>query len=356
MRSRLFGAVALVVLTGCAVASVRAMRYALPAASTRPVGSAKARGGVISMRLPAVSEAVAVGSGRVWVAAWAASAVPVPGHLFEIDPRTLSLIHDEPVGGAPDALALTGNVIWVADGIGLSVPGSHGTKGRVVRDVNTLARVVRADSGRPRARYVRASDPVAVLPARSMVWTLGDLGERLVVQGFSRAQMRLRISLSVNGLGPACAALGGGSLWVVSSRRGSLSQLVVTRISLRSPRVAKTMFLPGVAASCTYGGDALWVTTNGNASGSGRVLKIDGRSRRNVALPVKLASVGGIAFFRGELWVSVGDHRVDELDPVSGRRVASRAIPRDTAAILSGGPAGLWGTSTIYPLLVRIEP
>lgn len=155
-----------------------------------------------------------------------------------------------------------------------------------------------------------------------------------------------RDSLTVGGA-PNGVTVGAGAVWVIDAARGRL--LEVAPDGLRRRGEALRIEAP---LAVTTGEGAVWVLT-----GTGRVLRVDPRTRRLLRSPVVVREPGDIAAGLGAVWVtSRGDDTVVRLDPRSGRAAGRPVRVGDAPSDVAIGFGAVWVANTQAGTVSRINP
>jgi YVTN family beta-propeller protein len=271
--------------------------------------------------------AVAVGSGRVWVASYR------DGTLWRIDPRSGSATKI-PAFGRPFAVTIHDGGAYVAalgpgkfDGnVSTFDAATGGRVGGIGRFACSLASgksgvwvagcpyVLQLSSdGATQNPRIRSSLAIpfpspltagnyrealaAMVVGEHAVWVAGDAADRRL---WRIDPARHRIVATINlGFPPGGLAAGGGAVWV-SDQLGDR----VVKIDSATNRVDGSIPVGRGAAGVTFGSGSLWVT----GAIAHTVTRIDPATARVVATIPVAASPRAVAFGDGALWV-VGDAR-----------------------------------------------
>jgi DNA-binding beta-propeller fold protein YncE len=269
--------------------------------------------------------AVAVGSGRVWVASYR------DGTLWQHDPRTGG-VAEIPSVGRPFAVTIHGGNAYVAalgPGLGNVTQYDAVTGGRnggierlvcsltggpygvwvagcpnvqqLTRQGSTANPTLGATVAIPYARPLTAANLrealAGIAEGEGAIWVVGDVADqRLWRIDPSRHRIAATIRL---GFPPAGVAVGGGAVWVTDQ----LHDLLV-RIDPETSRIEGGIAVDPGAAGVAYGGGSVWV-----ASAIGHtVTRVDPRTMRVIATLRVAASPEAVAIGEGSAWV-VGDAR-----------------------------------------------
>lgn len=228
------------------------------------------------------------------------------------------------VGGAPVAIAVGRDAAWVADNVGAQVRRLDADTGRA--------------SGRP-AKVGRG--PLAIVVGEGGVWVATGAGTVHRIDPATGATDGRAIPVP----DPAGIAAGGGSVWVTSRIRGT-----VTRIDPRTRRVAGPPVRVGRApADVAVGFGSVWVA---NAD-EGTVSRLDSRSGKPRGRPLKvgIAQVLALTVGADAVWVATTDLRrpgrveILRLDPESGEVGEARVtVPAGVPVDLAAGLGRVWST------------
>ena len=194
--------VAVVLVAGLGlVASVVLLRRGgvtpLPGNSVGPIDAAGLRGDPVP--LTSAPSALVSAGGAVWAALESDDAVA------KIDPKSRTVLLTVPhVGGSPQAVASSGDDLWVA-----------GFEKGVLTRVNM-------PSGTVVAQIAVGIDPAAVVVGPDGVWVAnsGDNTVQRVDPGTQKADPAIKV-----GDGPDALALDGSTLWVANGRAGTLTRV-----------------------------------------------------------------------------------------------------------------------------------
>jgi DNA-binding beta-propeller fold protein YncE len=272
--------------------------------ATTPVGSGPA--------------AVAVGDGRVWVAAY------LDQSYWLLDPRTGSVTHRSAFGRPHDLTVHAGKAYVAALG-----PSQFGGS---VKQYD-------AASGGPAGGV---PIPVCSLTSGAYgVWVAGcpdvqelDIdGSNVGVGPVVRIPFPAHLSAANEREGLTDMAMGEGAVWVV----GDPSDPTLWRIDPVRHRITKTIDLGFPPAGVAAGAGAVWVT---DQLGD-RVVEVDPRSGRLVRSIRVGRGAGGVAVGGGSVWVTGAiDHTVSRVDPRTGavRTIRVAAAPRAVAV----GDGAVW--------------
>ena len=252
-----------------------------------------------SAALEAAPDAIAYGSGSVWVT------MPTQGSVSRIDPTTNNVQQTIPVGHGPVAVAVGGGFVWVANSLDGTVsqidPRTNG--GQVVNTIQV------------------GSGPSGVAYGLGGVWVANSVDRS--VQRIDPHTGAVGKPITVDA-GADALAVGDSAVWVTSKAAGVLSRLdprsgIVTPINVGNGPVAVAA-APG----------AVWVANGGDAT----VWRIDPATNRVVAtIPVGEGPSGvAIAPDDRSVWVSNQlNGTLSKIDPKVNRSVEERRRRRPAA-------------------------
>jgi DNA-binding beta-propeller fold protein YncE/predicted Ser/Thr protein kinase len=263
--------------------------------------------------------AVAVGSGRVWVASYR------DGTLWQVDPKTGG-VTKIPALGRPYAVTVNeGNAYVAALG-----PAQF---------AGNVAQFDAVTGGHEGGIDLFAC---SLTSGAYGVWAAGCPNvEQLTIDGNN-----LRIGETVaipypdrlsaanfrEALGDM--AMGEDGIWVI----GDASDRRLWRIDPRRHRIVSTIPLGFPPGSVAVGGGAVWVT---DQLGD-RLVKVDPAANRIVASVPVGRGAGGLAFGGGSVWVAGAiDHNVTRVDPATTRVVATIRVGASPQA-LAIGQGSIW--------------
>ena len=245
-------------------------------------------------------DAVAVGSGRVWLGSVDDQSV------LSIDPKTKA-VADKVTMAGPDSIAAGFGKIFVA---------------------NTNGTLIRIDPSTMEIFDLRDAGSLGVAVDENGIWTVGE-------QGVVHVNRRGYVVTSVSpaGFTPFAVVTGRGAVWALDGKLGSL-----WRFDPRTGHVRIRLgFDPGGLA---FGLGRLWVTDNGGDT----VAEIDPRTNQIV----RRIKVGdgpiGVAVGERSVWTAnYGADTVSQLDPETGRVVATIPVGPHPKSI-AVGEGGVWVT------------
>jgi YVTN family beta-propeller protein len=277
--------------------------------------------------LPGASLSVAVGEGAVWVANFEDDTV------LRIDPRSMKVVAEIPVGRDPFSVATGEGAVWVVNRYGTATrvdPRSNRAVEEPLVDGRLMA--VAVGEGSVWAFEARVGQLLRIDPqTNTLVSTSGKIAQR----------------------GPATSdyagvAVGAGAVWVVSPGEGT-----VVRMDPRSNRRVASIRVGAGPVAVAVAGSTVWVAN----SDDGTVTRIDARTNQVVGKPI---SVGGrpvaVAVGGGAVWVASGTGGVTRLDPESGTPVGDPITVPGRLQGLAFGEGAAWAVDQDAPALTRIEP
>jgi streptogramin lyase len=267
------------------------------------------------------ADAVAVGSGRVWVASYRA------GTLWQLDPGS-GTATSVPAFGRPHDVTVHAGKAYVA-ALG---PGPY--SGNITQ--------FDAVSGDRTGGLTLPTPPCSVTSGTVRVWIAGcpDVYELGIDGGNIATGAKVTIPYPVHltaandreGLGGM--AVGEGAVWVI----GDASDPRLWRIDPHRHRIVSTIrlgFPPGKVAA---GEGGVWVTDQLDD----RLVEIDPADNRIVRSIAVGRGAGGVAVGAGSVWVTGAiDHTVTRVEPSTGRITDTIAVAASPQAVAVGG-GGVW--------------
>jgi YVTN family beta-propeller protein len=255
----------------------------------------------------------------------------LPNSIVRIDPATNRVVADVRVGRHPGAMAADGRYVWVVndDDKTLSRYDTRTGKVQTIGGLPYVGLVALDERGNV---YVSGFDD-------PLVWQIDPHRLRIV--------RHFRVRSRAVGM-----AVGGGSLWVVDRLVNA-----ITRIDLRTGRVAQTIPVGADPLFATFGYGTLWVTN----SDDGTVSAIRPGVRKPDTITVDSRPFGIAA---GERGVWVAGHTwstVTRIDSDTRRVIKEIELaPKspfsiDTFAVATGA-GGVWTTNWTSLSVVRIDP
>jgi DNA-binding beta-propeller fold protein YncE len=150
------------------------------------------------------------------------------------------------------------------------------------------------------------------------------------------------------GAGPLRVATGEGSVWVTSSRDGTLSRIDPETMEVVGSQLRLGGGISGVAA----GEGSVWVSS----PRTGQVLRVDPDSGEVTERIDVVGSPGAIAVGGGRVWVADEDGGGITAVNAAGGRIFKRGIaPQITPLRLAVGAGGLWVSSASTGAIRRID-
>ena len=270
---------------------------------------------VDAIDLPNHASGLAVGAGAVWVADGP------DGTVLRIDPASRRIEKTIGVGLTPEAVAVRGDAVWVAEHAGIDNFAS-------LQSIDPVT----GQGGRPRRLRIGGASVVGLVADEDGVWLGLRFSGVYWIDGAS-GQIRGPVSGSADA---SALALGHGALWIAERDDEVVSRVEPATQSLQvsipvGAREANAMAL---------GARWLWVA---DAAGN-KVWRID--PVRNVVydtIPVG-RSPAAIAIGNGAVWVANrGDGTVSRIDPKEGKVVASITVGAGVDQ-LAAGDGVIWAS------------
>jgi DNA-binding SARP family transcriptional activator/streptogramin lyase len=256
---------------------------------------------------------------------------PAGNSVLAIDPRSMSVVGETPLGATPTAIAIGEGSVWA------TIPEHW---------------LVRID---PRTRKVRAriplgTEPLDVAAGNGAVWVLNYHTDSVVrVDPRTDAVVATIPLRGFVGYGAGHLVVGGGSVWVVGGRSVfRIEPATNTATEVRPPSVW----------TIDYGDDALWVQSGRSGSVFERVVPSTNAvlSRFHVgAIGRGTCCDGGFAYGAGAVWTgSENDRTLFKLNPDDGHLLGSVNLEHRLLGIAFGEGA-MWvlgqdGT------VIRVDP
>jgi streptogramin lyase len=263
--------------------------------------------------------AVAVGSGRVWVASY------VDGTLWQLDPRT-GEVTKIPALGRPYAVTVQAGEAYVA-ALGPSQFGGNVAQYDAVSGGH--------GGGVPSFACSLTSGEYGVwIAGCPNVQELSIDGSNVAIGARVKIPFPAHLSAANFREGLGSMAMGEGAVWVV----GDAADQRLWRIDPRSDRVVSTIALGFPPASVAAGDGAVWVT---DQLGD-RLVEVDPTTDRMVrSIPVGRGAAG-VALGGSGVWVAGAiDHTVTRVDAASGRVVDTIRVAASPQAV-AVGDGGVW--------------
>jgi DNA-binding beta-propeller fold protein YncE/predicted Ser/Thr protein kinase len=263
--------------------------------------------------------AVAVGSGRVWVASYR------NGTLWQLDPRSGAL-RSVPAIGRPHDVTVHAGKAYVA-ALGPAQFGGNVAQFDVVSGGHT--------GGVAKFTCSLTSGTYGVWIAGCPdVYELSIDGGNVAPGAKVTIPFPAQLSAANDREGLAGMAMGEGGVWVI----GDASDPTLWRIDPRRHRIVSTISLGFPPAKVAAGGGAVWVT---DQLGD-RLVEVDPATNRIVrSVPVGRGA-GGVAVGAGSVWVTGAiDHTVTRVDASTGRVVGTIPVDASPQAVAVGA-GGVW--------------
>jgi len=256
-----------------------------------------------------------------------------PNSIAVIDPETNRIVAripvgdgPNPVGTAPNGVAVGEGAIWVAN-----------------TDANTVSRI---DPAKHAVRQTIAvgGGPAGLAVGATAVWVANGLDGTVSRIDPSTNQAVQTIGV---GSGPSGVAYGAGAVWVANSSDGTVS-----RIDAGTGRVTRILPVAVGATGLAVGFGRVWIASESTGSiavldpRSGQVL-----SRIGVGVDPDAVSAGA-----GAVWVANrADGTVSKIDPTTGAVTGTIRVGRSPDGI-AAGPADVWVANGGDGTLTHIDP
>jgi hypothetical protein len=264
--------------------------------------------------------AVAVGSGRVWVASY------VDSNLTQIDPtsREPSMV---PAVGRPTGMTVYGGSVDVAADGPTQLGGT-------VTEYDAV--------GGGREGGVPLPRTCSLTSGAFGVWVAGCPNvQQLTSQAGTPSVVRTvkipyaeRLSAVDYRESLAGMAQGGGAVWVI----GDAADQRLWRIDPLRGRITRTIALGFPPGGLAFGDGSVWVTDQLRD----RLVRIDPRSGRVLGAVTVGRGAAGVAFGGGSAWVAdTIEHAVTRVDPATMHVVATIPVPAAVVAV-AVGLGGVW--------------
>jgi YVTN family beta-propeller protein len=253
-------------------------------------------------------------------------------HVLRVDPRTNTITARIRVGFAYDnGIAIRGDDVWVTN-------GEDGTVSRIDALTNQVAATIHV-----------GAYPLGIVVTKGAVWvanhhsgTVSRIDPRV-----NRVVATVPISTQTEIAGPKAIAADRDSVWVADAYNGA-----VVRVDAQRDRRVESIGESGPAC----GGMALfrgsvWVAS---ACDRGTVTRIDART----AIPTARIHVPGVALDvaagSGSIWVTAIPNTLLRIDPKTNH-VVGRVHLRDAAWMTSGG-GNVWVLDRVSRSVDRVKP
>jgi streptogramin lyase/predicted Ser/Thr protein kinase len=274
-----------------------------------------------SIRVGDGAEAVAVGSGRVWVASYRA------GTLWQVDPRGGGATSVPAFGRPHDVTVHAGKAYVAALG-----PVQYG---------GNITQFDAVSAGRT-GGLTLPTPPCSVTSGIGGVWIAGcpDVYELGIDGGNVETGAKVpipypaRLTAANDREALGGMAIGEGAVWVI----GDASDPRLWRIDPGRHRVVSTTDLGFPPAKVAVGAGRVWVTDQVGD----RLVEIDPRDGRVVrSIPVGRGA-GGVAVGAGSVWVTGAlDHTLTRVDPSTGRVTDTISLDASPQAV-AVGDGSIW--------------
>jgi YVTN family beta-propeller protein len=242
------------------------------------------------LRVPADTEAIAVGRGALWATRVAPGDLGAPGKdaVARIDPATGRTVATITVRRAPLDLAATPGAVWVTNS-----GGGGDSVARIDPETNRLV-------GRP---VTTGASPQSLAVGGGSLWVANH--DARTVTRIDQASRKVLADIPVPSE-PHRVAYGAGAVWV-----GNWHDNSVSRIDPEANRVVGSPIPIGFrAGNLAVGTGGVWVTSDYRVDAAPEdvvVVRIDPQTNR----AVETIAVGGhpvdVAATKGAVWVSVAD-------------------------------------------------
>ena len=175
-----------------------------------------------------VANPVAVGEGAVWAGRGY-------GSLARVNPRTVEIVDDVPVGNDPVAAATGAGAVWVVD-----------------YDDGTLARIEPRSANAVAWTTQVGQAPVAVALGEGAIWVASSQGDSVARVDPENGAVTAAIPV---GRHPTGVATGAGAVWVANNLDGTVS-----RIDPNTNQVVATITVGEAPRGVAFAGDRVWVS------------------------------------------------------------------------------------------------
>lgn len=280
--------------------------------------------------------------------------------------RSSGAVHLSPLAGRPSAVAVAGDVVWVADDEAHVVHAIDGATGKVIgkpigveRNPIALATarnavwvahasgtIVRIDTRTRRAGPpIEAGESITGIAAQGQrVWA-SDLPTNSLVEIDSLTSRIRRVYRIKDGAVRVCAA--GAALWVTNRER------TATRVDPRTHEIGPTARVGRGPIGLASDGRRVWIAN----SDDGTISRIHASSGRHLGAPVRVGrGPVGVAIAGDFVWViNQEDETLTRIDPDRGEAVGEPMDlglrPRGIAA----GAGAVWVVGTNPGRLARVD-
>jgi hypothetical protein len=270
-----------------------------------------------STRVGDGAAAVAVGSGRIWVASYR------DGTLWQLDSRT-GAVTSVPAFGRPNGVTVHAGKAYVA-ALGPAAFGGNVGQFDAVSGGHTGGKAIFTCS------LTSGSYGVWIAGCPD-VYELSIDGGNVTTGAMVRIPLARHLSAGNYREGLAAMAMGEGAVWVV----GDPNDPMLWRIDPRRHRVVSTIRLGFPPAGVAAGEGGVWVTDQLDD----RLVEVDPIRNRIVrSIPVGRGA-GGVAVGAGSVWVAAAiDHSVTRIDALTARVVSAIRVAASPQAVAVGDGA-----------------
>jgi len=242
---------------------------------------------------------------------------------------------------APEAMAVAGGRVWIANSFYPQTGGDQGWVTELSARTGALIRVISA-------RRDRLTDPEAVAAVGDRVWVVNSFGDSLVeLDAATGALIRVIAAARYQLSDPGAVAADGNRLWVANAGGDSVTEIdAATGALIRVIAGARYQLNSGgFSVAIAAAGGRVWVP---NAAGdsvteidaaTGALIRVISGARYQLSAPVEVAAAGD------RVWVvssSADNSSVTEIDAATGALIrVITSLPNFSFAITPGG-AGVW--------------
>ncbi len=274
--------------------------------------------------------AAAVAGPKVWIAAVGSSEVVV------INPATNAEAGRVKIPGAPDALALASDALWVSD--------QSGEKAwRIDKATNEITDEVAAPAPAPAPGTGGQGSATGDLTyGQGKIIMVSPAGSMAVID----PTQRKLVGTYPIGQGASSVAVDGQDVWVGHRGTGE-----VTRHRIADGGLVATVQVGGKPAGMLVADGQLWVTNQETK----RISKISTATNSvgaevDAAVPTSAAIMHG-----GKIWVATDDSLLS-VDPATAQVVDQTRIGGHNVELASAGEATIWVTDAVRNVVYRIDP
>jgi streptogramin lyase/predicted Ser/Thr protein kinase len=258
--------------------------------------------------------AVAVGSGRVWVASYR------DGTLWQFDPRSGATMRIAAFGRPHDLTVHAGKAYVAA--LGPAQFGGNIGQFDAISGGHTGGKAIFTCS-------LTSGTYGVWIAGCPNVYELDVEGSNVETGAMVRIPFPSHLSAANDREGLTAMAMGEGAVWVI----GDAGDPTLWRIDPRRHRIVSTTHLGFPPAGVAAGGGSVWVTDQLDD----RLVEVDPAANRIVrSIPVGRGA-GGVTVGEGSIWV-VGaiDHTVTRVDPANGRVISIVRVAASPHAVAAG--------------------